>query len=142
LGGFLIDQPISFHHMQSLGLWRPVNVDHRERPDLKPDGVYHQCVPLLTPTESPYQNGVTWAGCGWFRNFMILAIKDDDLVRLPEDLHPKIAKMNARGRRRPALQPCSGARARRLWAQLAGHRRTSPEVAIRQRSITHIRPCA
>src|SRR5258708_30179805 len=45
--GFVIKQPISFDHVQSLCVWRAIPVDHGKRPDLDPDGVYYQRVAFI-----------------------------------------------------------------------------------------------
>jgi len=44
---FVIEQAIAFDHMQSLGIGRPVKVDHRERPNFDSDGVDHQRVAFI-----------------------------------------------------------------------------------------------
>src|SRR5215470_17083972 len=45
---FVINQPITFHHMQSLGVRCPIDINHGKRSvSLDPNGVYHQGLALV-----------------------------------------------------------------------------------------------
>src|SRR5215813_10878489 len=45
---FVINQPITFHHMQSLAVRRAIDINHGKRSvGLDPNGVYHQSVALV-----------------------------------------------------------------------------------------------
>jgi hypothetical protein len=45
--GFLFEQPVTFHHMQSFGVRGSIPVDHRKRPDLDANRVYDQRVAFI-----------------------------------------------------------------------------------------------
>src|SRR6266853_4422339 len=45
---FVINQPITFHHVQSLGVRRAIHINHGKRSvGLNPNGVYHQSIALV-----------------------------------------------------------------------------------------------
>src|SRR6516162_4594083 len=81
--GFVIEQPISFDHVQSLCVWRAKPVDHGNRPDLEPDCVYYQCVAFVVPDRIPIPGRRYVTGMGlvhaYVTDLMIIVIKDRDL---------------------------------------------------------------
>lgn len=60
--GSVIDKPITFHHVQSLSVRRPVLIDGGKRPDLQTHGVDYEGIAFVMAHKSPYQDGVTCAG--------------------------------------------------------------------------------
>src|SRR5712671_1760778 len=86
LRGFIIDEPITFHHVQSLGEWRAVLVDGGIRPDFKSDGVDHQSVVFVMAHGVPVPRRCHLCGMRLVHahasDFMILVIKHRDLVGL------------------------------------------------------------
>jgi len=63
LSRVVIEQPIFFDDMQSRALRRAEPVDHGKGTGLDAHRVDDQRVAFVMATESPYQDGVTFAGC-------------------------------------------------------------------------------
>jgi len=94
--GFVIEQPISFDHVQSLRVWRAKPVDHGNRPDLEPDCVYYQRVTFVVADgiSIPGRRNVTGMKLihADATDLMIVVIKNRDLVRLLQQLHSSTRK--------------------------------------------------
>src|SRR5216683_1935386 len=92
--GFVIDQPVSFDHVQSLGERRAVLVDGGERPDLESHGVDHQCVAFVMAHGIPVPGWRHLRGMRLIHthtpNFMIFVVKHCDLVWLLQQLHCRV----------------------------------------------------
>src|SRR6267154_1781195 len=94
---FVIKQPITFHHVQSFGVWRAVHVDHGKRPAcLDAHGVYYQRVAFIMAHGIPIPRGrhlrrmrLVHAHAA---DFMILGVQDGDLMGLLQQLNSKISK--------------------------------------------------
>src|SRR6516164_4130659 len=87
----VIEQPVTFHQVQSLGEWRAKPVDHGKWADLDSHGVNHQRVAFVMA------NGISIPGWRHMRRMrlvqahlaelMIERIKDRDLIGLLEQVH-------------------------------------------------------
>src|SRR5215510_1256406 len=90
----IVNKPIAFHDMQSLGMRRAVHVDHSERSiSFDSNGVDHQGIPFVTA------DGMSAPGWRHVRGTLLIQthlservrkIKQGDLVRLLQHLHSKI----------------------------------------------------
>src|ERR1700686_750253 len=104
--GFVIDQTVSFDHVQSLGERRGVLVDGGKRPNLESHGVDHQCVAFVMAHGIPVPG---WRHLRGMRlvhahtpNFMIFVVKHCDLVGLLQQCHCRVRE-NKGHPFRPAL---------------------------------------
>src|SRR5258708_4967455 len=103
---FVIDEPVAFHDVQSLGVGRAVKVHHGERPDFDSHGIYYQRVALVVANRIPIPGCRHLRGM-WFvhahvADLMIVGIKENDLVGLLEHLHCNAVE-DVRNGLRPAL---------------------------------------
>src|SRR5215510_4597540 len=88
---FVVNKPIAFHDMQSLGMRRAVHVDHSERSiSFDSNGVDHQGIPFVTA------DGMSPPGWRHMRRMLLIythlselvrTIKERDRVRLLQHLH-------------------------------------------------------
>src|SRR5713101_840856 len=84
--GFVIDEPITFHHVQGLSVRRAVLINGGKRPDLKSHGVDYQGVAFVMAHRIPIPGSRHLRRMrrihAYTSDFMILLVEHRDLVRL------------------------------------------------------------